>query len=100
MPTVKFPPAKSFCMLISLLALVMLTGCANEPTVVYKDRLVEVPLPVRTPLDSRLVADCEPRYDPPQTGPLPVDSALQRLAAVEDALEMCRQQLEALRQLK
>lgn len=95
-----FPHAKSFSTLISLLALATLAGCASEPVVVYKDRLVEVPLPVRTPPDPRLVADCEPRYDPPQTGPLPVASALERLAAVEDALEMCRQQLEALRQLK
>lgn len=96
----KSPHVKSFFTLISLLALATLTGCASEPPVVYRDRLVEVPLPVRAKIDPQLVADCEPRYDPPQAGPLPVDSALQRLAAVEDALEMCRQQLEALRQVK
>lgn len=96
----KFLPAKSFFRLICLCALVTLQACASEPRVLYKDRVVEVPLPVRTPIDPRLVADCEPRSDPPQTGPLPVRAALDRLAAVEDALEVCRLQLEALRKLK
>lgn len=96
----KFPLAKLCSVAILVFALGTLLGCATEPPVVYKDRVVEVPLPVRTPIDPRLTVDCEPRYDPPMSGPLPVDAALERLAAVEDALEMCRMQLEALRNLK
>jgi hypothetical protein len=95
-----FPHAKSFFKLICLCALVTLQACASEPRVLYKDRVVEVPLPVRTPLDPRLTVDCEPRNDPPMTGALPVSAVLDRLAAVEDALEVCRLQLEALRNLK
>jgi len=96
----KFLHAKSFSRLICLCALVTLQACGNAPRVVYKDRVVEVAVPVQTPIDPRLVLDCEPRFDPPQTGPLKVSAALDRLAAVEDALEMCRMQLEALRNLK
>src|SRR5690606_30746304 len=78
-PTVKFPLAKLCSVAILVFALGTLLGCATEPPVVYKDRVVEVPLPVRTPIDPRLTVDCEPRYDPPMSGPLPVDAALERL---------------------
>jgi hypothetical protein len=58
---------------------------------------VRVPVPVREPLDPRLTADCPPRARIPAEGPVIVDDALKRLAAVEEALIQCRSQLEQLR---
>ena len=77
----------------------MLTACASGPRVVYQDRLIEVPVPVRAPLDAALTADCPPATDIAPAGPLPVADALRRLAAVEDALLECRLRLLTLRNL-
>ncbi len=68
----------------------MLSGCGPL-------RTIEVPVPVRVPVDARLTVDCVPRYNVPAAGQLPVQAAMDRLAAVEDALAQCRAQLEALR---
>ena len=78
-------------------ALALLTACASAPSVVYKDRVVEVPAPVLTPIDPRLIADTPPRSGVPAEGPMSVGAALERLSAVEDSLHQCRVQLKALR---
>jgi len=93
------PTVKPFSALILASALAMLTGCASAP-VLYQDRTIEVPVPVRTPIDPRLTLDCEPRFDVSSTGPLPVETVLRRLAAVEEALAVCRGQLTELRSIK
>jgi len=99
MPTVRFPTAKSFWLPTFGSALVTLAGCSSAP-IVYKDRLIEVPVPVREQLDARLTQDCAPSYKPPRTGTLPVSAALDRLAAVEEALAKCRAQLQEIRTIK
>lgn len=83
-----------------LCALLVLSACGNAPQVVYRDRAVEVPVPVVQPLDPRLTADCPARTDVPQTGPLTVRQALDRLAAVEDALATCRNQVAVMREAR
>lgn len=87
-----------FCGLTLLLcALVALSGCGS---VRYVDRVTEVSTPVRVPVDSRLTIDCEPGYQPPQSGPITLGDALARLASVEEALAQCRAQLDEIRNLK
>ena len=63
----------------------------------YRDRVVEVPLPVPAKLDPKLTADCAPEATLSPRGSLPVSHALDRLAAVEDALALCRKQLAEIR---
>lgn len=41
-------------------------------------------------MDPRLTADCVPRTDLPPDGPLTINAMKERLAAVEDALAICR----------
>lgn len=81
-----------------VLALLLLTACASEPTVVYRDRLVDRPVPVQGKIDPRLTADCAPTYELGLAEKVTVDAALRRLESVEDALYLCRLQLEKLRQ--
>ena len=76
-----------------------LVGCAG-PRIVYRDRTISVPVPVRAPLDPRLTADCVPDVEVPPTGPLPVADVLRRLDAVEMALGQCRAQVGELRSIK
>ena len=76
----------------------MLSACGQR--VVYRDREVQVPVPVRAPLDPRLTADCVPDAEVPPTGPLPVADVLRRLDAVEMALGQCRAQVGELRSVK
>ena len=78
--------------------LLWLTACASEPTVVYRDRLVDRPVPVQGKIDPRLTADCSPAYEIGLSEPITVDVLLRRLESVEEALWMCRLQLEKLRQ--
>jgi hypothetical protein len=59
--------------------------------------LIEVPAPVLVALDSELTRDCEPRTGVPASGKLPIGDVLERLAAVEDALALCRNQLTLIR---
>ena len=77
----------------------MLQACASAPRVVYRDRIVEVPTPVRAPLPAALTADCAPGADVGAAGPLPLAAVLRRLTAVEEALWECRIRLKALRDL-
>lgn len=58
---------------------------------------IRVPVPVVKPLPDRLVRDCAPRTGVPATGALTVGDALERLAAVEDAIAICRNQLGEIR---
>lgn len=60
---------------------------------------MRIPVPYREKLDTQLTADCPPRADIPLTGKVTVDDVQKRLSAVEDALFICRMNLEALRQL-
>lgn len=79
------------------LALLTLSACAHEPETVFRDQLVEVPVPVVQRLPERLTRDCEPRTGVPFAGALTVADVLERLAAVEDALAVCRAQAGELR---
>lgn len=58
---------------------------------------MEVPVPVVQKLPADLVKDCQPRTSVPEHGALTVDDTLERLAAVEDALAFCRNQLGVIR---
>lgn len=79
-------------------ALTLLAGCSGQPQVVFKDRLISVPVPVQAEIDSILTADCAPTYEIGLTEKVTVDASLRRLESVEDALYLCRLQLEKLRQ--
>ena len=76
----------------------MLSACGQR--VVYRDREVQVPVPVRAPLDARLTADCVPDVEVPPSGSLPIADVLRRLDAVEMALGQCRAQVRELRSVK
>lgn len=94
----RYPTVPRCCAWISLLsALLSLAGCANEPRVVYRDRTIEVPVAVVEKTDPRLTADCAPRTDLPPDGPLTIRAMKERLAAVEDALAICRNDKALLR---
>lgn len=90
---------KRCCALTLACALVTLMGC-GAGRVVYKDRLVEVPVAVSEPIDRELTKDCEPRSELPYGKVLFVEDALRRLAAVEEALAQCRAQLREIRTIK
>lgn len=64
---------------------------------VYKDRVVEVPTPVVQPVDPRLLGDCAPVISLPGTGALTINDLLERLGAVEFALDLCRNDKAELR---
>lgn len=67
---------------------------------VYRDRPVEVPKPVVRPVPDRLTRDCVPATAVPFDGALTVKDVLDRLAAVEDALALCRNQVAEIRGAK
>ena len=92
----KTPRVLLYSILLLLCALVFSMGCSSGPTVVYKDRVVKVPQPVRAPVDYRLTEDCPPRFDLPQNPT--VEDSWKRLGAVEEALTLCRKQLSEIRQ--
>jgi hypothetical protein len=76
-------------------------GCSTTPTVVYKDRIVEVPgPPVPANINPELIKDCPPSTEVPASGPLPLSAVLDRLSAVENALALCRFHAEQLRNTK
>lgn len=79
---------------------VMLLLSACTPQTVYKDRIVQVPVPVQTPLRSELTTDCPPSYNYPAKGPLTVLMLMTRLDSVELALELCRDQMDDIRALQ
>ncbi len=95
-----YPTAKRFWRsTLPLCALLTLTACASAPQVVYRDRIVEVPTPVRAPLPANLTADCAPAVTVVPAGTMPLAAVLTRLTAVEDALLACRLQLKAIREI-
>lgn len=67
---------------------------------VYRDRPVEIPVPTLKPLPESLTRDCMPRTQVPYSGALTVGDALERLAAVEDALALCWGQIAAIRMMQ
>lgn len=73
----------------------MLAGCASGPKV-GPTTVVDNPEPVVEKIDPRLVKDCEPRYLYP-AGSMSIAAITDRAAAVEDALAICRNQLELIR---
>lgn len=73
----------------------MLTGCASAP-VATTTEYVEIPVKVVEKLDPKLIADCDPKQIYPATK-LKFKDMKKRLDAVEDALAICRNQLELLR---
>lgn len=93
----KFPRALPCWVLLLLSAPAILTACTSAP-VVYKDRVVTVPQPIRTPVDPRLTEDCSPRFDLPSKPT--VEDSWKRLAAVEESLTQCRKQLSEIRDAK
>lgn len=58
---------------------------------------VEVPVPVVKPLPESLTADCDPAYEY-ASGSIHGEAVLDRLAAVELALGVCRAQLVKIRE--
>lgn len=80
-------------------ALPLLQACETVPEVVYRDRPVEVPVPVVQKLPDRLTRDCPPDFQIPMSGALTVDDSNKRLASLEDALVTCRMQLWEIRNL-
>ena len=56
---------------------------------VTETKTVQVPIPVIEKVDPRLIQDCEPRYMYPKDS-MTVEAVTDRLAAVEDALAICR----------
>jgi hypothetical protein len=68
--------------------------------VVYRDRPIEVPVPVLRPLPESLTRDCAPRTQIPYAGAVTVEDALERLAATEDALALCWGQITAIRAMQ
>ena len=74
----------------------LVSGCA-APQVVYRDRLVRIPVPDPLPLDPALSADCPPSVTLPLSGPVTVGDMIARLGSVEDALLTCREELAQIR---
>lgn len=90
--------AKNCCLSILLLCVLeLLLGCAPVPSIVYKDRLIEVPVPGKVEIDQRLLADCDPVTSVPMSGSLPLEDVIERLSAVELALDLCRNDKAELR---
>lgn len=79
----------------SLCVLGLLTACANE-RVVTKTEYVEVPVPVVEKIEESLTKDCEPKYRYPVES-MKVRHLKDRAEAAEDALAICRNQLELIR---
>lgn len=78
----------------------MLSGCAAGPPavqIVYRDKIIEKPVPIVTPVDARLLQPCIASYTIPEAGVLPLDYALARLEAVEYALDLCNNDKAELR---
>jgi hypothetical protein len=93
----KLPRAILYLSLLLVCALAISMGCSSAPTtVVYKDRVVKVPQPIRAPVDYRLTQDCPPRFDLPLSPT--VEDSWKRLGAVEEALILCRKQLKEIRE--
>ena len=67
---------------------------------IYKDRLVQVPVPDPVPLGTELTQDCPPAATVPLSGPLTIGQIVMRLGAVEDALLVCREQLSQIRAIQ
>lgn len=76
----------------------LLSGCA--PQIVYKDRVVTEYVPQPIAIAPGLTLDCEPAYTLPAAGQLPLLAVFNRLDAVEEALAMCRAQLDKIRELE
>lgn len=85
--------------LSSALATSLLSGCAAPP-VIYKDRLVRIPVPESVPLNAELTMDCPPEETLPPSGPMTVSDIVLRLGAVEDALLVCREELSQIRAIQ
>lgn len=75
----------------------LLSGCAAHGKVVYRDRTIEVPVPVIQPVPAELLRGCQPRTSVPARGVLTVGDVFERLDAVEVALAMCANQIEIIR---
>lgn len=79
-----------------ILIALLLAGCCDTK-VVYKDHVVEKPVPVFKSVPADLLTPCTARTAVPPTGPLTVAATLERLDAVEIALAMCANQIELIR---
>ncbi len=82
------------CMYIFVIT-TLLAGCASE-RVVTRVEVKELPVPVVEKIDPSLTKDCEPKYRYPASS-LKIRDIKDRLAATEDALAICRNQLENIR---
>lgn len=79
---------------LSALVLTTVTGCASgPPEVVTKVQTVEIQVPVLVPIPPEYLSPCYVHYLYPKVG-LPVRSLIERLAATEDALAVCSNQIE------
>lgn len=73
----------------------MLSGCETAPQAT-RISSVDLPQPVVEKIDPALIKDCEPRYRYPVAS-MKVQHLKDRLEAAEDALAICRNQLELIR---
>lgn len=74
----------------------LLASCASAPTVVEKVRTIEVKVPVVQPIPANLTRDCAPDFSYGDT--VTVGDIVSRVISLEDALSICRDQLQRLRQ--
>lgn len=54
-------------------------------------------MPVKVPVDQRLLADCTAKYLYPSADKLTVENAIDRLHATEDALALCNNQIQLIK---
>jgi hypothetical protein len=57
--------------------------------VITETKVVKLPVPVIEKIDPGLIQDCEPKYLYPKDS-MTVEAITDRVAAVEDALAICR----------
>lgn len=53
---------------------------------------------MKVPVDQRLLTDCTPKFLYPQTDKLTVEQVTERLHAVEDALAICENQIQLIKE--
>lgn len=97
-----YPNAKVCLTPIFALVLLLSQGCASGPQVLYRDKVSVTEVLVFTKLDPILTADCAPSYEypPAEAASLTVRDTVERLKAVEEALQRCRMQLGLVRDIQ
>lgn len=84
---------RSWLSTTSAFVLLTLAGCASAPQVVVRYETVKVPVLVVQKIDPELLKPCIARFRYRPDG-MPIRDMRERLAAVEDALAICWNQIE------